>query len=275
MTLTTSSAYPGASGSSISSIGQGERGQRLVEREAVAEVEGHLERALGVARLVARTKCSRAPTSTASPSPRDPAAASPRRRRRGAPPPSAWPASGSADPTCPAAASSCPIGPRSPPPAGMPSASRSPPPGGLASGAGPSGGPGSSGGSHSSSAEPSSGSTTLARRREPSTWTARSTRASRRASSSWLSSSEGVQGLLLALPLVEDVEDHRVVDPHLRGQRLRRRPRRAASYVASVYESVPSGGFLRTTLRRFLGSSPALARAFSLSTTCSGACTTT
>ena len=37
----------------------------------------------------------------------------------------------------------------------------------------------------------------------------------------------------------------------------------------------PSGGFLRTTLRRFFGSSPALARAFSFSMTCSGACTTT
>ncbi len=37
----------------------------------------------------------------------------------------------------------------------------------------------------------------------------------------------------------------------------------------------PSGGFLRTTLRRFFGSSPAFARAFSLSMTCSGACTTT
>ncbi|OLE30293.1 MAG: hypothetical protein AUG44_01595 [Actinobacteria bacterium 13_1_20CM_3_71_11] len=37
----------------------------------------------------------------------------------------------------------------------------------------------------------------------------------------------------------------------------------------------PSGGFLRTTLRRFFGSSPALASAFSFSTTCSGACTTT
>ena len=36
-----------------------------------------------------------------------------------------------------------------------------------------------------------------------------------------------------------------------------------------------SGGFLRTTLRRFFGSSPALASAFSFSTTCSGACTTT
>src|SRR4028118_1410751 len=37
----------------------------------------------------------------------------------------------------------------------------------------------------------------------------------------------------------------------------------------------PSGGFLRTTLRRFFGSSPAFASAFSFSTTCSGACTTT
>ena len=37
----------------------------------------------------------------------------------------------------------------------------------------------------------------------------------------------------------------------------------------------PSGAFLRTTLRRFFGSSPALARAFSFSTTCSGAWTTT
>ena len=37
----------------------------------------------------------------------------------------------------------------------------------------------------------------------------------------------------------------------------------------------PSGGFLRTTLRRFFGSSPALASRRSFSTTCSGACTTT
>ena len=47
------------------------------------------------------------------------------------------------------------------------------------------------------------------------------------------------------------------------------------SYVGSPQPIEPSGGFLRTTLRRFLGSSPALARAFSLSTTWSGACTTT
>src|ERR1700684_4218218 len=37
----------------------------------------------------------------------------------------------------------------------------------------------------------------------------------------------------------------------------------------------PSGGFLRTTLRRFFGSSPALASSRSFSTTCSGARTTT
>ena len=47
------------------------------------------------------------------------------------------------------------------------------------------------------------------------------------------------------------------------------------SNVGRPYPTVPSGGFLRTTLRRFFGSSPALARARSLSITCSGACTTT
>ena len=41
------------------------------------------------------------------------------------------------------------------------------------------------------------------------------------------------------------------------------------------HETKPCGGFLRTILRRFFGSSPALASAFSFSTTCSGACTTT
>ena len=38
---------------------------------------------------------------------------------------------------------------------------------------------------------------------------------------------------------------------------------------------MPCGGFLRTTLRRFFGSSPALASGFAFSITCSGACTTT
>ena len=47
------------------------------------------------------------------------------------------------------------------------------------------------------------------------------------------------------------------------------------SNVGSPQATKPSGGFLRTTLRRFFGSSPALASAFSFSTTCSGACTTT
>ena len=47
------------------------------------------------------------------------------------------------------------------------------------------------------------------------------------------------------------------------------------SKVGLPQETKPSGGFLRTTLRRFFGSSPALASAFSFSTTCSGACTTT
>ena len=47
------------------------------------------------------------------------------------------------------------------------------------------------------------------------------------------------------------------------------------SKVGLPQETKPGGGFLRTTLRRFLGSSPALASAFSFSTTCSGACTTT
>ena len=47
------------------------------------------------------------------------------------------------------------------------------------------------------------------------------------------------------------------------------------SNVASLQDTAPSAGFFRTTLRRFFGSSPALASAFSLATTCSGACTTT
>ena len=47
------------------------------------------------------------------------------------------------------------------------------------------------------------------------------------------------------------------------------------SKVLSVQPTKPSGAFLRTTLRRFFGSSPALASAFSFSTTCSGACATT
>ena len=47
------------------------------------------------------------------------------------------------------------------------------------------------------------------------------------------------------------------------------------SKVFSPQLTKPSGAFLRTTLRRFFGSSPALARAFSFSTTCSGACATT
>lgn len=47
------------------------------------------------------------------------------------------------------------------------------------------------------------------------------------------------------------------------------------SKVCSDQATNPSGAFLRTTLRRFFGSSPALASAFSFSTTCSGACATT
>ena len=45
--------------------------------------------------------------------------------------------------------------------------------------------------------------------------------------------------------------------------------------VGSPQDTNRSGGFLRTTLRRIFGSSPALARARSFSMTCSGACTTT
>ena len=47
------------------------------------------------------------------------------------------------------------------------------------------------------------------------------------------------------------------------------------SKVGLPQETKPGGGFLRTTLRRFFGSSPAFASAFSVSVTCSGACTTT
>ncbi|CAM5658317.1 hypothetical protein STENM327S_08995 [Streptomyces tendae] len=47
------------------------------------------------------------------------------------------------------------------------------------------------------------------------------------------------------------------------------------SNVLSDQATNPSGAFFRTTFRRFFGSSPALASAFSFSTTCSGAWATT
>jgi hypothetical protein len=47
------------------------------------------------------------------------------------------------------------------------------------------------------------------------------------------------------------------------------------SKVGLPQETMPSGGFFRTTRRRAFGSSPALARSRSFSTTCSGAWTTT
>jgi hypothetical protein len=47
------------------------------------------------------------------------------------------------------------------------------------------------------------------------------------------------------------------------------------SKVGSPQDTKPSGGLRLTSLRSFLGSSPALAFAFSFSTTWSGACTTT
>src|SRR3546814_13565533 len=47
------------------------------------------------------------------------------------------------------------------------------------------------------------------------------------------------------------------------------------SDVASPHDTKPSGGFFRTSFRFFLGSSPALATAFSFPTTCSGDCTPT
>ncbi len=47
------------------------------------------------------------------------------------------------------------------------------------------------------------------------------------------------------------------------------------SKVGWPQDTKPSGGFLRTTLRRFFGSSPAFFSAASFSTTCSGAWTTT
>lgn len=43
----------------------------------------------------------------------------------------------------------------------------------------------------------------------------------------------------------------------------------------SPHETKPSGAFLRTILRRFLGSSPAFSSALRFSLSCSGACTTT
>ena len=50
---------------------------------------------------------------------------------------------------------------------------------------------------------------------------------------------------------------------------------RRRSNVSSVQLTSPSGGLRAWTLRRFLGSSPALASARVRSITCSGACTTT
>ena len=47
------------------------------------------------------------------------------------------------------------------------------------------------------------------------------------------------------------------------------------SKVGWPQETMPGGGFLRTTLRRFFGSSPTLASARSFAMTCSGAWTTT
>ena len=47
------------------------------------------------------------------------------------------------------------------------------------------------------------------------------------------------------------------------------------SNVSSDQTTSPSGGFLRRTLRCFLGSSANFASALALSMTCSGACTTT
>ncbi len=47
------------------------------------------------------------------------------------------------------------------------------------------------------------------------------------------------------------------------------------SKVGRPQETRPGGGFLRTTLRRFFGSSPAFASARSFAMTCSGAWTTT
>ncbi len=48
-----------------------------------------------------------------------------------------------------------------------------------------------------------------------------------------------------------------------------------AFIVGNDHATNPRGGFDRTILRFFFGSSPALATAVSLSMTCSGACTTT
>ena len=47
------------------------------------------------------------------------------------------------------------------------------------------------------------------------------------------------------------------------------------SKTSSVQVTMPSGAFLRCTLRCFFGSSPAFCSALWFSTTCSGACTTT
>ena len=58
----------------------------------------------------------------------------------------------------------------------------------------------------------------------------------------------------------DDVEQHRVADREAATSAARARRRRSRSKVGSAQPTKPSGGFLRTTLRRFFGSSPALAR---------------
>ncbi len=53
------------------------------------------------------------------------------------------------------------------------------------------------------------------------------------------------------------------------------RPVVRCSKVFSDHDTKPAGGCFFVTFRRFFGSSPAFARAFVFSMTCSGACTTT
>ena len=65
---------------------------------------------------------------------------------------------------------------------------------------------------------------------------------------------------------VDDVEHHRVADPHARDERLGRRRSTSWSNVSSPHDTVPSGGFLRWILRLLLRVVAGLAtsRAFSI-----------
>ena len=95
------------------------------------------------------------------------------------------------------------------------------------------------------------------------------------AGSSWLSVSRCRIAANASPGRLDHVQQHRVADREAGLSAARARRPTSRSKVGLPQETKPGGGFLRTTLRRFFGSSPALASAFSFSTTCSGACTTT